>query len=833
MKKKILSIIMSACVLLTMSFTMTGAPAKAGTEINVNGGTISALTATNLDAVFGTGNYTLDADNSTIELKDSTYNLTNGITVGVSCTIKFNDATLDRNLSASAETGSVLTIGEANKTPVDVTIPFNYKGMITGGYAENGGGVKIINGTLNTRGISIMGNKATGNGGGVYVSDGSTYNSGDVAIKSNAAKNGGGVYIAAGGTMTSSGATIGGSTTESNQCYSSGDGGGIYVGGTLTMIGSYNSTKVTYNMKGSTTPYNNIYLPSGKTVTLAADCTFNTSNPDKNLYVTTADIPTSAMPVNIVAANAKDYSGSFASDNGYNAYSEADGTNWKINLTTNTADYQFTMELVPTATNMLNNSNDAISAGEAITYDVILKQANKYAPSVTPQISYIYCDIVYDQNLVFGSYSNQFNNSTFTNDAAKHALQIGIYYDHGKIIKNTAYRCCSVTFDTPDNAVAVANGTDGVYRLSDISLVASTLKAYKGELGVVLAGYQNPVGIAPVQNMVDVYADWLASFDTNGGSTVASEYVARGGKITKPADPTKEGFIFDKWCHDAGLNNDYDFDAAVNADTTLYAKWKAAEYKVTLNVNGGTGGKALTEYTYGAGATLPTDWTKSGCTFAGWYSDAQYTGNPVTEIGKTETGDKTFYAKWTECKSNTPPVVKRKSVGKHSVKLTWKKVAGATSYKVYQSTKGNGKYKKIGTVKGVSKTVKNLKSGKNYYFIVKAVTKNGDLKSKVIKVKTKGKATVSAWFKLHNTVGPIVQVTWKSQKGAAGYQVADDHSKGKKMKTQWTGKNSNNTYWSLWKTPGKTYKYKMRYFKIKNGKRVYSNWTGVKSIKVR
>ncbi|MBP5449617.1 MAG: InlB B-repeat-containing protein [Spirochaetales bacterium] len=43
-----------------------------------------------------------------------------------------------------------------------------------------------------------------------------------------------------------------------------------------------------------------------------------------------------------------------------------------------------------------------------------------------------------------------------------------------------------------------------------------------------------------------------------------------------------------------------------------------------------------------------TQLTKSNCTFAGWYDNAEFTGLPVLEIPKGSTGDKTFYAKWLE-----------------------------------------------------------------------------------------------------------------------------------------------------------------------------------------
>jgi uncharacterized repeat protein (TIGR02543 family) len=68
--------------------------------------------------------------------------------------------------------------------------------------------------------------------------------------------------------------------------------------------------------------------------------------------------------------------------------------------------------------------------------------------------------------------------------------------------------------------------------------------------------------------------DNVVTFDTNGGSEIASLVVAEGGKIEKPEDPIKAGFMFDGWFSDAMLETPWNFDMPVTADMTLYAGWK-------------------------------------------------------------------------------------------------------------------------------------------------------------------------------------------------------------------------------------------------------------------
>ena len=78
-----------------------------------------------------------------------------------------------------------------------------------------------------------------------------------------------------------------------------------------------------------------------------------------------------------------------------------------------------------------------------------------------------------------------------------------------------------------------------------------------------------------------------------------------------------------------------------------YANPTTITSSVTLNTNGGTINSGnITTYEEGTGATLPTDVTKEGYTFAGWYDNDGLTGNAVTSISSTDKGNKTFYAKW-------------------------------------------------------------------------------------------------------------------------------------------------------------------------------------------
>lgn len=77
-------------------------------------------------------------------------------------------------------------------------------------------------------------------------------------------------------------------------------------------------------------------------------------------------------------------------------------------------------------------------------------------------------------------------------------------------------------------------------------------------------------------------------------------------------------------------------------------------YAVTLHGNGGKAGTTLTDYIEESGAVLPIDWTRTGYSFAGWYDNADCSGEAVTNISGTDTGAKEYWAKW---KDNIAPVI--------------------------------------------------------------------------------------------------------------------------------------------------------------------------------
>ena len=174
-------------------------------------------------------------------------------------------------------------------------------------------------------------------------------------------------------------------------------------------------------------------------------------------------------------------------------------------------------------------------------------------------------------------------------------------------------------------------------------------------------GSSPSVGFRPVLEVLN--ADTLGSgglkvvtLDLGGGKLGGSSdaihiIVKTGSTFTAPASdglnrPDGNTGSYFMWLDVNG--NSYAPGDSVPADVTaLTVQWTAPTYAVTLHTNDGTINNGnVAEYTYGVGATLPTDVTRTGYTFKGWYDNESLTGSSVTAIGDTETGNKEYWAKW-------------------------------------------------------------------------------------------------------------------------------------------------------------------------------------------
>lgn len=161
----------------------------------------------------------------------------------------------------------------------------------------------------------------------------------------------------------------------------------------------------------------------------------------------------------------------------------------------------------------------------------------------------------------------------------------------------------------------------------------------------------------PITADTTLYAKWNETYTVTfnvgrHGTAPTAQTVENGGKATKPENPTAKGWRFDGWYTDERCTAGYDFDKAVTANTTLYAKWTQL-FTLTFETNGGTKIDSV-EAPDGSlvylGSYKPT---KSGYYFVGWYTDKNLTRESRVGYVRMD-GNKTVYAKFAVADKTNP-----------------------------------------------------------------------------------------------------------------------------------------------------------------------------------
>ncbi|MDR0567359.1 MAG: InlB B-repeat-containing protein, partial [Prevotellaceae bacterium] len=157
------------------------------------------------------------------------------------------------------------------------------------------------------------------------------------------------------------------------------------------------------------------------------------------------------------------------------------------------------------------------------------------------------------------------------------------------------------------------------------------------------AGWYSDAGLTKLWNFpidkvtgnMKLYARWIGSgittytvsFNSNEGSAVDAQTVAKDGTVVRPANPTKASNTFAGWYGDANFTKLWSFAAdKVTANMTLYARWISATIPYTASVDSsvtydgsphGVGPLTLSPQFAGAGAVTATYYTGvSGAAYA-------------------------------------------------------------------------------------------------------------------------------------------------------------------------------------------------------------------------
>ena len=184
------------------------------------------------------------------------------------------------------------------------------------------------------------------------------------------------------------------------------------------------------------------------------------------------------------------------------------------------------------------------------------------------------------------------------------------------------------------------DGPEKIYVITSLSKDKINAEAFKRNVPVVVCPYL-----------------YTIKFDGNGAAKgKMSEKACAAGQKEKLSKNKfeKKGYTFAGWnTQPDGKGTFYEENAYVKNLTkkadevvTLYAQWKAAQYQITYNLNGGKNNKKNPKtYKITSKTIKLSNPSKKGYVLKGWYCDKKCT-KKVTSIKKGSTGKVTLYAKW-------------------------------------------------------------------------------------------------------------------------------------------------------------------------------------------
>ena len=400
-----------------------------------------------------------------------------------------------------------------------------------------GGGVCVYKGTLSIEGGEISGNAVLANnvgGGGIFLTANSSCTMSSGEISGNyAGENGGGVIVQ--GTCELTGGTV------SRNSITGTKGGGVLLNnGSLTVGGALTVSDNTAKNDAA----NNIYLPAGKTITAGSLAS------GAQMGVTTATAPTDGTPAP-VTSNAADSKYFFSDDLRYVASNADSGV------------VQLALRKPSTVT---FEAGDGVEAPEA-------QETNEYGK----------LDTIYE--LTRDGYTFD---GWFTEADGGTKITVHTVFDEDTTVYAHWLENHTVTFisdGVETGTQAVADGRTAVKPADP----AKSGYLFGGWFKEETCENEWDFETDTITEDLTLYAKWTPAPPPppppppapktytvrflDGDAELSSLTVQAGDKAAPPDEPEKEGFRFAGWHTDREGTAPFDFETAVTADLTLYAKW--------------------------------------------------------------------------------------------------------------------------------------------------------------------------------------------------------------------------------------------------------------------
>ena len=654
MKKRILSILLMCCMVLTLlpvQVLAEDADYTVGEDTGVSARALAGTAGTKLKADniatyiangLGGGVYTL-AEDVTIS---GTLRVTGEATVDLNGhVLRYDEAAETPDSIFRVTSGSTLTLDDSDPAAAHTDAALPAGGLITGGkgfkydngagqsYTYYGGGVYVeagasfvlAGGTIYACGVQSGANAAYG--GGIYAEGGSVTMTGgairNCVLSANNGANGGGVYIYSGASFTMEGGVISGCSAMSGggisasggtvritggrieNCKASERGGGLYIGGHADQISVLDAAISGCEAKrgGGVALIAFTELELGEN----ARITGCTATNGAAVYMDLDNLGVASHPGCFLYANGGRVEGTvYVGTNGFDGRTEIKITN-AIDHTDGQPSTVFTGDvscegdirggIFHGSVTVTDSNGDMGTAWEKLCGNI--SGGSFYKPVRTEcHVSggTYYDGLTLEKNAKLSG--QPMNTGTVINDKTNipnpNGTPVTVTYAYGALGGTYATQIVQ----TGEKAIEPDVPSRQGYQFTDWYLDDT-----KYDFNTAVTGDMT------------LTAKWTANsytitFDTDGGSEIAPITQDYGTQITAPADPTREGYTFIGW--------DKAIPATMPAeDLTVTAQWRINQYTIAFDTDGGSAIAPITQ-DYGTQITAPADPTREGYTFIGW-----------------------------------------------------------------------------------------------------------------------------------------------------------------------------------------------------------------------